>query len=49
MLTDHNTDTLKQGVQPFYGKGPHTLLYIGSRAARGKVTVMVYLTAQIIV
>jgi hypothetical protein len=25
-------------VQPFYGKGPHPLLWAGSRVARGKIT-----------
>jgi len=27
------------GLQPFYGKGPHLLLWASSRAAHGKVTV----------
>jgi hypothetical protein len=27
------------GLQPFYGKGPHPLLWAGSRAAHGKITV----------
>jgi hypothetical protein len=29
------------GLQTFYGKGPHTSLWAGSRAARGKITVSV--------
>jgi hypothetical protein len=27
------------GLQPFYGKGPHLLVWAGSRAARGKITI----------
>jgi len=27
------------GLQPFYGKGTHPLLWAGSRAAHGKITV----------
>ena len=27
------------GLQPFYGKRPYLLLWAGSRAAHGKVTV----------
>ena len=27
------------GLQPFYGKGSHPVLWAGSRAARGKITV----------
>ena len=27
------------GLQTFYGKGPHPLLWAGSRAARGRITV----------
>jgi len=27
------------GLQPFYGTGPNSLLWAGSRAARGKITV----------
>jgi len=27
------------GAQTFYGKGPHRLLWVGSRAARGLLTV----------
>jgi len=27
------------GFQPFYGKGPHPLLWVDSRAARRKITV----------
>jgi hypothetical protein len=27
------------GLQPFYGKGPHPLLWAGSQAACGKITV----------
>jgi hypothetical protein len=27
------------GAQPFYGKGPHPLLWAGSRVARGKITI----------
>ena len=27
------------GVQTFYGKGPHLLLWGGSRAARGDITI----------
>jgi len=28
------------GLQPFYGIGTHPLLWAGSRAARGKITVI---------
>jgi hypothetical protein len=27
------------GLQTFYGKGPHPLLWAGSLAARGKITI----------
>ena len=27
------------GVQPYYGKGPHVLLWAGSGAALGKITI----------
>jgi hypothetical protein len=27
------------GLQPFYGKGPHPLLWVGLLAAHGKITV----------
>ena len=27
------------GLQTFYGKGPHQLLWAGSRAERGRITV----------
>jgi len=30
---------LIMGFQPFYGQGPHPILWAGSRAARGKITV----------
>jgi hypothetical protein len=34
----HQNDVFILDVQYFYSKGPHSLLWPGSRAARGKIT-----------
>jgi len=39
------TNAYCTGARLFYGKAPHPLLRVGSQAVRGKITIMVHLSA----